>query len=247
MPLYSATSNHPWPRNKPLHFHCPWPALGHKIPHEDCLCGIYAVRPDRLDPLNAYIEEAFSANPRSITILGEVLLWGHITEHAQGWRAQQAYPKTLYVPSTLTDAHKIAQQLADVYSVPAQVLDAQQMSRLMGSDHIMFNGLVQAWASALAAHAKQAPQRHPDHTMDWLNIMNLSGHTDGSWHISASNHVTDCPIKLVRDGDDLVVSCAVLSLGPTRVTASQLRNREVSALYDRLRSLAKIEMATKDN
>lgn len=245
MPLTSATNNHPWPRQKPLHFHCPWPALGHKVPHDDCLCGIYAVRPDNLDPLNAYMEEAFSANPRELTILGEVLLWGQVTEHKQGWRAQQAYPKTLYVPSTLKKADRIAQHLGEIYQVPAQVMNAEQMSRVMGNDHLLFNHLVQQWAAALIKLGKDAPSRHPDRTMDWLNIMSLSGRTDGTWSISARNNVTSCPISLMRDGDDLLVACPALRLGETRVSSRQLRTCDASSIYESLRALGKAEMARR--
>jgi hypothetical protein len=31
-------------------------------------------------------------------ICGEVYLWGRLVEHELGWRAQFAYPKTLFLP-----------------------------------------------------------------------------------------------------------------------------------------------------
>ena len=63
--------------------------VAHIVPKADCRCGVYASK--RLDTLR-------SMRFWDCGVRGEVLLWGAVVEHEHGWRAQFAYPKTLYVP-----------------------------------------------------------------------------------------------------------------------------------------------------
>ena len=42
-----------------------------------------------------------SAGYERCGIHGEVYLWGTVVEHELGWRAQFAYPKTLFLPPDL--------------------------------------------------------------------------------------------------------------------------------------------------
>ena len=60
----------------------------HDAPHANCTCGIYAVK--TLDHFRSAGYERFG-------IYGEVFLWGKVVEHEQGWRAQLAYPKKLFL------------------------------------------------------------------------------------------------------------------------------------------------------
>lgn len=62
----------------------------HDAPLTDCRCGVYGSK--RLDSLQrmCFWESG---------VRGEVLLWGTVVEHEHGWRAQYAYPKTLFLPS----------------------------------------------------------------------------------------------------------------------------------------------------
>ena len=62
------------------------------IPQANCTCGVYAVK--ALDHFRSAGYERFG-------IHGEVYLWGTVVEHELGWRAQFAYPKTLFLPSDL--------------------------------------------------------------------------------------------------------------------------------------------------
>jgi len=62
------------------------------IPQANCTCGVYAVK--ALDHFRSAGYERFG-------IHGEVYLWGAVVEHELGWRAQFAYPKTLFLPSDL--------------------------------------------------------------------------------------------------------------------------------------------------
>jgi hypothetical protein len=61
----------------------------HELPHSDCTCGVYAAK-------NLEHPRRFGYTGRGIH--GEVYLWGTVVEHKLGWRAQFAYPKSLFLP-----------------------------------------------------------------------------------------------------------------------------------------------------
>lgn len=61
----------------------------HELPHWDCTCGVYAAK--NLEHLRQFGYEGRG-------IHGEVYLWGTVVEHKLGWRAQFAYPKSLFLP-----------------------------------------------------------------------------------------------------------------------------------------------------
>lgn len=58
-------------------------------PHSKCTCGVYAAK-------NLQHLRQFGYEGRGIH--GEVYLWGTVVEHRLGWRAQFAYPKSLFLP-----------------------------------------------------------------------------------------------------------------------------------------------------
>lgn len=62
--------------------------IEHEVPDPSCSCGIYAA--STLLPVWPYVDDA--------VVVGRVALWGRVVEHAQGWRAQFAYPQALFVP-----------------------------------------------------------------------------------------------------------------------------------------------------
>jgi hypothetical protein len=62
------------------------------IPQANCTCGVYAVKT---------LHHFRSAGYERYGIHGEVYLWGTVVEHELGWRAQFAYPKTLFLPPDL--------------------------------------------------------------------------------------------------------------------------------------------------
>jgi len=69
---------------------CAKPVHGaHELPHSDCTCGVYAAK-------NIEHMRQFGYEGRGIH--GEVYLWGTVVEHKLGWRAQFAYPKSLFLP-----------------------------------------------------------------------------------------------------------------------------------------------------
>jgi hypothetical protein len=61
----------------------------HDAPQSACTCGVYAAK--SLDHLRRAGYDRYG-------IHGEVLLWGNVVEHEHGFRAQFAYPKSLFLP-----------------------------------------------------------------------------------------------------------------------------------------------------
>jgi hypothetical protein len=64
----------------------------HEPPETDCTCGVYASKS---------LEQLLTMGYAKCGIHGEVYLWGTVVEHELGWRAQFAYPKTLFLPPDL--------------------------------------------------------------------------------------------------------------------------------------------------
>ena len=64
----------------------------HEPPQTGCTCGVYATRT---------LEHLRSMGCPRYAIPGEVFLWGTVVEHELGWRAQFAYPKSLFLSPDL--------------------------------------------------------------------------------------------------------------------------------------------------
>ena len=84
----------PWSPRQPLAAKC---GAGNahdadEPPHLECTCGVYAAK---------NIEHLRQLGYEGRGIRGEVHLWGTVVEHELGWRAQFAYPKTLFLPPHL--------------------------------------------------------------------------------------------------------------------------------------------------
>jgi hypothetical protein len=58
------------------------------LPYFSCTCGVYAAKT---------IEHLHRCGYKKFGVHGEVYLWGKVVEHERGWRAQFAYPKTLFL------------------------------------------------------------------------------------------------------------------------------------------------------
>jgi hypothetical protein len=76
-------------------------------PREKCTCGVYASKS---------LEHLHTTGYERYGICGGVNLWGTVVEHEQGFRAQFAYPKNLYLPLkvlpiTLAEIHSRLQAL----------------------------------------------------------------------------------------------------------------------------------------
>jgi hypothetical protein len=119
----------PWLPGRPVEARCRAAAQGttvvrakpthgaHELPHSDCTCGVYAAK--TLEHLRQFGYERSG-------IQGEVYLWGTVVGHKLGWRAQFAYPKSLFlpfqlVPFTLAEIHARLETLiafgADIFIV----------------------------------------------------------------------------------------------------------------------------------
>lgn len=81
-------------------------------PAGKCFCGI-----------NAYSGEVPITKPDTVTIAGEVNLWGRVVVFEGGYRAQYAYPKRLCVigADDLECGRHIANDLETAYQVPCDV------------------------------------------------------------------------------------------------------------------------------
>jgi hypothetical protein len=92
-----------WPTRAAHHAQCkamPFPNIHSPdvVPHELCSCGIYAARD--LETLKDIVYPfADSLFRRRRIAVGEVSLWGRVIEGQRGYRAEYAYPKSLYLVS----------------------------------------------------------------------------------------------------------------------------------------------------
>ena len=93
----------------------------HDAPQARCTCGVYAAKSLELLRKNRY---------DSCGIYGEVSLWGTVVEHELGWRAQFAYPKSLFLSPdtlqyTLSEIRSRLQALT-LYGIDIFVADANE-------------------------------------------------------------------------------------------------------------------------
>lgn len=110
--LQSVLYGDPWPVDEPVHAVCK--RLSHEAPFQGCECGIHGGR--ELGAWDHYLH--VDAEHR---VFGRVLLWGSTLEGLHGWRAAEARPVEIYVPSAVTNREEVAKGLR-AYGVPVHVL-----------------------------------------------------------------------------------------------------------------------------
>jgi hypothetical protein len=110
--LLSVLYGDPWPLEEPVNAACK--RLEHEAPFPGCECGIHAGR-----ELGAW--EHYLNIERDRRVFGRVLLWGSTLEGAHGWRAAQARPVEIFVPTAVANQQEIAEGLR-AYGVPVHVL-----------------------------------------------------------------------------------------------------------------------------
>jgi hypothetical protein len=97
------------------------------VPHESCGCGIYAARD--LETLKQLVYPFLDPLFRRRRIaVGEVMLWGRVIEGSRGYRAQRAYPKSLFLVPRKRDEAWVrfsTAALEAAYGVPVGVLDKE--------------------------------------------------------------------------------------------------------------------------
>jgi hypothetical protein len=76
-----------WPGDQPVEAAC---TRAHTSPGKSCSCGIYALAETEPWPYYSFEGPGYA-------VWGEVLLWGVVIKGDKGYRAQFAYPKTLYL------------------------------------------------------------------------------------------------------------------------------------------------------
>lgn len=112
--LKALGKNHIWEPKKRLEATCE-ASKQHPAPQKECTCGVWSFKTlDVLIPaLNAY----------TVKVFGNVSLWGRIIETENGFRAQFAYPKELWL---LDDA---MEELGFIYGVPIRTIEKEKSKR----------------------------------------------------------------------------------------------------------------------
>jgi len=103
-----------WPTNRWFVASCPHGHSSGDVPVEGCKCGIYAAR-DR-DQLIALGYGAYKREQHRV--IGEVAFAGKVIPGSQGFKAQRARIKRLFVPY---EDWRWAEPLAAAYNVPVEV------------------------------------------------------------------------------------------------------------------------------
>jgi hypothetical protein len=111
-------------------FEADWPAreamvaqCDRKTPFARCSCGIYAVKTFEDLKRNSYNWNDLSVTHPSdelVWVVAEVKLWGEVRRGAIGYRAQYAYPKTIYVPG---QKWHLGRRICDLYGCNLKFID----------------------------------------------------------------------------------------------------------------------------
>lgn len=87
--LVSPFQPHLWQPMKPARATC-HVHFGRQVPNVGCTCGLYAVSSLERLPTATGLGSSLG-----VGVVGSVAMWGRVVEHAQGFRAQLAYPARL--------------------------------------------------------------------------------------------------------------------------------------------------------
>jgi hypothetical protein len=100
-----------WPAGRALQAVCA--TARHAAPQAGCSCGIHAAASYELLEELGFVDRTGHA-----VAVGSVALWGRVVQAERGWRAQQAYPREVWLPRPI--AH-LAARLAAAYDVPVHI------------------------------------------------------------------------------------------------------------------------------
>jgi hypothetical protein len=125
--LRSITYRIRWPKRKPMRAHCLFNIRSGKPsvhPSEDApvighTCGIYAVK--TVEQTETWRPAAYNRAEleKEIKIVGTVALWGRVLRHANGYRAEMAYPQEiLSIETNPEDAEQLGHWLETTYGIP---------------------------------------------------------------------------------------------------------------------------------
>jgi hypothetical protein len=115
--LHSATWSYYWTPRVKARAEC-HKTDGAHVPGENCSCGFYAAK--TLDHLRDMGYQTYDENGEFVSVVGQMALWGKVIEGSQGWRAEFAYPATLFMPF---EAWRLAKPLEKAYGVPVHLLN----------------------------------------------------------------------------------------------------------------------------
>jgi hypothetical protein len=116
--LYSVThADYYWRPRRVSQALCSRGHVGDQVPGEVCGCGFYSAK--SLEHLMSMGYHTYDAERQGFFhVIGKVGNWGKVIEGDQGWRAQKAYPMSLYVPF---EAWKLGKVLKEAYGVPVRL------------------------------------------------------------------------------------------------------------------------------
>jgi len=115
----------------------------HTVPTLGCTCGVWSFRSLRQAIVTiehaSHLHALGGVDHPDVAVVGAVALWGRMVVCTQGYRAQYAYPRSLYVLEKsfyFRDFHKkghaeaAAARLSRDYNVPAEVVTWEQLWNL---------------------------------------------------------------------------------------------------------------------
>lgn len=91
-------------------------------PARGCSCGYYGLTS------NAFVAIALRRSDAPFAVVGRVQMWGRVVVCEQGWRAQFACPRELYVPSGAnSNQADLKRKVGDLssYGVPVSILSVK--------------------------------------------------------------------------------------------------------------------------
>ena len=115
-----------WPIGEPLRAECFGLKLAasgraHDAPGDACRCGVYG---GTYRELRTCLRTRL-VRPSEAPVLGRVSLWGVVIADGNGWRAAEAYPERLVVPTLTRNAFAVAEALV-TYGVPVELVDVRE-------------------------------------------------------------------------------------------------------------------------
>lgn len=122
--LKAVTNSNAWPKFEKMTPNCK-----HKS-FLDCSCGIYAFK--SMEGLPEYVTSISrsTVTGSGVMALGEVNMWGRLLEHSKGWRAEFAYPKTLYCPEECTiEYDSLICRVAVEYGIPVTYMLLKDLNK----------------------------------------------------------------------------------------------------------------------
>lgn len=117
--MYSVTAaqaDYAWVPRKRMQADCP--TCGDNVPGNTHTCGFYSARD--LEHLMSQGYHHYTEHDGYTRVVGQVANWGKVIECTRGWRAQYAYPVSLYVPF---ECWRLLKPLSEAFGVPAKLMN----------------------------------------------------------------------------------------------------------------------------